>query len=346
MAAWLLALLLSSPAAFGQAADDAVTVTALRDPVDKSYRRMVDGMDLFEMRRRELAPGATLRFKLLPRHRRTNMENVTLAIVGDSFETPLALAPDNTFTLPRDAKALKEDASVRPNRRSGTMTWRAEIRSPGVPAGARRLGDLRLECEVGMQARLISNGSPGLFGSLVDAMIGGPSYCHEEAPRYLFFADRPLWQVTLAHGKRREALSVDRMYASAAVDPDWKAKLPYCDCEVLLDRTYFMPLGDASWPHDTLVTFEYMDEPPAPSAKPMTRAGVQARFGPPARIAFDNGHAVWVYREPLEKEQASRAELVLLFAPTGEVAKARLRRINRPDGRAVSPLPEESARVP
>jgi len=29
---------------------------------------------------------------------------------------------------------------------------------------------------------------------------------------------------------------------------------------VLLDRTYFLPLGDRSWPHDTLVVFEYMDD--------------------------------------------------------------------------------------
>ena len=33
----------------------------------------------------------------------------------------------------------------------------------------------------------------------------------------------------------------------------------YCDCEVLVDRTYVLPLGDLSWPDDTRVEFEYMD---------------------------------------------------------------------------------------
>jgi hypothetical protein len=28
---------------------------------------------------------------------------------------------------------------------------------------------------------------------------------------------------------------------------------------VLVDRAYFMPLGDSSWPDDTRVEFEYMD---------------------------------------------------------------------------------------
>ena len=251
--------LLTCGAAYGQprGSEDAVEVTALRNPVDKSYRRILSGMERFE-KRRHLAPNATLRFKLLPRNRQTNMENVELEVVGDSFNTPLHVAPDHTFTLPRDPKALKENASVRPNRKAGTMTWRAEIRTPGLPPHTRRLGDLRLECEVGMQAGLISNTRPSLFGRLDSLLPDGPDYCNREWPRYLFFAERPLWTVTLVSGSRREVLSVDRLYAGASRDREWKSDLKYCDCEVLLDRTFFLPLGDRSWPDDTRVEFEYM----------------------------------------------------------------------------------------
>src|SRR5262245_3999675 len=239
-------------------ADDAVAVTALRNPVDKSYRRMVEGMALFE-KRHALAPAASLRFRLLPRHRDTDMRDIRLEIVGDSLTVPVALAPDNTFALERRPAALKENASVRPNRKAKTMTWRAEIRTPGLPAGVRRLGDLRLECEVGMQAGLISNYRPLLFGLLDPFLREGPEYCHRTAPRYLFFAERPIFSVTLVAGERRAVLPVARLYAGASRDPQWKDVLPYCDCEVLLDRAYFMPLGDPSWPDDTLVEFEYMD---------------------------------------------------------------------------------------
>jgi hypothetical protein len=236
---------------------DAVTVTALRNPVDKSYRRIVAGMELFE-KRHHLAPAASLRFKLLPRNRDTNMEDIGLQIVGNSFATPVTVAPDHTFVLERRQIGLKENASVRPNRKAGTMTWRAEIRTPGLPPDTRRLGDLRLECEVGMQARLISNSSP-FFAWIEKLLPEGPDYCHRSAPRYLFFADRPLFSVALVAGERREVLSVDRLYGGASRDPEWKDDLPYCDCEVLMDRAYFMPLGDQSWPDDTLVEFEYMD---------------------------------------------------------------------------------------
>jgi hypothetical protein len=241
--------------------DDAVAVTAMRNPVDKSYRRMVEGMELFEKRHR-LAPNAALRFKLLPRHRDTDMRDIQVEIVGDSFTAPVALAPDGTFALERRAAALKENASVRPNRKAKTMTWRAEIRTPGLPPDTRRLGDLRLECEVGMQAGLISNYRPMLFGLLDPFLREGPEYCRRTEPRYLFFAERPVFGVTLVAGERRQALPVDRLYGGASRDPRWKDDLPYCDCEVLMDRAYFMPLGDSSWPDDTLVEFEYMEGKP------------------------------------------------------------------------------------
>ncbi len=253
-------LALSCAGAAAQEKDGAVTVTALRNPVDKSYRRMVAGMDRFERLRAQLAPAATLRFRLLPRHRATAMDDVEVHLVGDSFETPVEVAADRTFTLPRDAKALRENASVRPNRKAKTMTWRAEVRSPGVPAGARRLGDLRMECEVGMEAGLISNRPPGILGFLVERLGDTPEYCRQAAPRYLFFAERAIWSVTLEHGARREVLPSARLWAGATEDPEWKAALPYCDCEVMVERSYFMPLGDRSWPDDTLVRFEYMEE--------------------------------------------------------------------------------------
>lgn len=249
--AWAQANARGSPEA------DAVVITALPNPVAKSYRRMIAGMDLFE-KRRHLAPAASLRFKLLPRNRDTDLKDLELEISGDSFAAAVAVAPDQTFTLKRNGTGLKENAAVTPNRKAGTMTWRAEIRTPGLPPDTRRLGDLRLECEVGMEARLISNYRPLLFGLLDPLLREGPDYCHRAEPRYLFFADRPLFSVTLVDGERREVVPVDRLYGGASRDPEWKEDLRYCDCEVLMDRAYFMPLGDPSWPNDTLVEFEYM----------------------------------------------------------------------------------------
>ena len=228
------------------------------EPVEKSYRKMVRGMDYFESMRPALAPDASLRFKLLPRKPGTDMDHIVLAIIGSSFDQEVPVAADHSFALERDPKAWQEDAVVSPNRRRQSMTWRTEIRTPGLPAGSRRLGDLRLECLVGLEAGLVSDHGP--LARIAELFTDSKSYCGSKDARYLYFAERPLFSVTLVAGARREVLPIDRMYAMASDDPDFRRDLPYCDCEMLVDRTYFLPLGDRSWPDDTRVEFDYMDE--------------------------------------------------------------------------------------
>ena len=234
-----------------------ISAKANRDPVVKSYRKMIQGMDLFE-KEHALSPNASLRFKLLARRRESDMNTVRIDVIGSTVDFAVPVAPDHTFALPRNTQAFDEDAQVIPNRKKQTMTWRTEIRTPGLPPNTRRLGDLRLECRVGMEAGLVST-SNSLISRIAGAVFNTPAYCDRKVPLYLFFADRPLFSVTLVAATRREILAIDQLYAAASDDPGLKNDLPQCDCEVLVDRTYFLPLGDLSWPDDTLVEFEFMD---------------------------------------------------------------------------------------
>jgi len=57
-----------------------------------------------------------------------------------------------------------------------------------------------------------------------------------------------------------------------------------------------------------------------------TKADVRAALGEAVVVDFESGYQVWVYRERApEKEPAAKAELVLLFAPSGILAKTRVR---------------------
>ena len=263
-AAWavLFACACLNAAAQDKAGGELPTVTisakANPEPVEKSYRKMIRAMDLFDRERGRLSPSAALRFRLLPRRPDTDMARIEMEVIGATVDFSVPIAPDQTFTLERNQKAYDENAQVSPNRRAQSMTWRSDIRTPGLPPNTRRLGDLRLECRVGMEAGLISNTS-NIVGRMVKAVLDTPAYCDRQAPIYLFFADKPLFSVAMAAGARREILSIDKLYAAASDDPGLKDELPYCDCEVLVDRTYVLPLGDRSWPDDTLVEFEYMD---------------------------------------------------------------------------------------
>lgn len=304
---------------------DAVEITALRHPVDKSYRKMVQGMELFE-RRHALAPHATLRYKLLPRKRSADLRNLEVEIVGKTFDLPVEVAADHTFTLRRYPKALDEDARVRAERQAQTLTWRADVRTPGVPPDARRLGDLRLECEVGMRAGLVSNYPKSLIGRFLEALHDPASFCSDSYVPYLFFADQPLFAVTLEAGERRQTLSVTQLYAGMLLGRTPRDDLPDCDCELLLDRAYMVPLGDRSWPDDTLVELESMGAPAAPNdpLRGWRKGEIAAVFGEPSVMRFDSGIEVWAYQFGGDKPSAN-GELVVLFDRSGAALKSRQR---------------------
>ena len=82
--------------------------------------------------------------------------------------------------------------------------------------------------------------------------------CADPTGNYLFFADRPIFSVSLRHGARTEVLPFKMLYAGGDQTP---ATLPFCDCQVLLDRSFYAPIWDRSWPDDTVVEFDYMDTP-------------------------------------------------------------------------------------
>jgi hypothetical protein len=313
----------------GELAPVTISAKANRNPVEKSYRKMLQGMDLFEQQR-TLSPNGSLRFKLLPRKRETDMNTVRIDVIGSTVDLSVPVSPDHTFTLARSKQAFDEDAQVVPNRKRQTMTWRADIRTPGLPPDTRRLGDLRLECRVGMEAGLVST-STSIISRVAGALFNTPAYCDRKVPLYLFFSDRPLFSVTLTAGTRREILAIDQLYAAASDDPNLKNDLPQCDCEVLVDRTYFLPLGDLSWPDDTLIEFEYMDDESTQSANAAitigasTQADVLAALGPGTVVRFDSGFEVWVYRGSVPGTGSNAAvkptELVILFSPAGTVKK-------------------------
>ncbi len=238
-----------------------ISAKANPDPVEKSYRKMIRGMELFDSERARLSPQGVLRFRLLARRPETDMNSIAIEVAGDSVAFDVPVAPDHSFTLARNQQALAENAQVTPNRKRQTMTWRTDIRTPGLPRNMRRLGDLRLECRVGMEAGLVSEDRT-LAGRLASALLDTPAYCERQAPQYLFFADRPLFSVTLVAGPRRQVLSIDKLYAGASDNPRLAGDLPECDCEVLVDRTYVLPLGDRSWPDDTRIEFEYIEDIP------------------------------------------------------------------------------------
>lgn len=213
---------------------ETVQVNALRDPDFKTYRTFVAGLDAFD-EKHKLAPAAALRFLLRPGTPNASIEGVTIRIAGNETNIAVPLAADGTFVMPRNQAALDEDADIILNRKKGSFRWRPNVRTPDVPANARRLGDLRLECEVrwAVERKEMSFARRTMFSAL-----GGP--CRTARVHVMQLAPRAISGYRMVAGERSEKAP------AGAVKDD---KL-----------TYVAPLHDASWPDDALVEFEFAGE--------------------------------------------------------------------------------------
>ncbi|GGY13851.1 hypothetical protein GJV26_18835 [Massilia dura] len=141
-------------------------------PMSWRYGMLRTAQALFDEGAPRQAPGATLSFRL-PRLDAAQGDNHVEIIQGDK-RTALPMTSPTTFGFVRD-DAVPADAAVTVVNRHfppGAVNHpNVRVRSPGLPDGVRRMGDLRLACAAqiammkteGMQLRAMF-GVAGLFG--------------------------------------------------------------------------------------------------------------------------------------------------------------------------------------
>lgn len=208
---------------------ETIEVNAIRNPEVRRYAAIVAGLDAFE-RHRGMAPAAeALRFKVerrgaIAREARPDEAPLAVRLEGkDGFVLPLALDADLELIVPRSEPALDSDSELVLNRKRREYRVRPLVRSPGLPANVRRLGDLRLECQV-----LVAIGKEelGLMRTLlVNSLLLGPNWCSFfDAKRegFGFNAPSAIASATLHEGQRSKALAFEgRSFRVALHDPAW-----------------------------------------------------------------------------------------------------------------------------
>ena len=261
-----IVLLLSLPAQAQRAPEPEtqhVDVTAAfpgaRD--QKTLAQLLAAQDAF-IRHRALAPEATLGFRLYARLDPRDLDRLRLFRIDGPQRQEVPLDAHQRFVL--DPSWTRADADrgvlLQTNLPDGAVAWKVDVRTPGIAADRRRLGDLRLECEADTFHGNLQRGLRTPVSAILDA---SDALCRLDDAQ-AWFAERPIFGVALVDGARRRTLPYDYLHGSTgttALAPlfDW----PYA----LRDRAYFLPLDDASWSDDTAVVFDAMDDPqpePAP----------------------------------------------------------------------------------
>ncbi|MFZ6799947.1 hypothetical protein [Undibacterium sp. Di24W] len=210
----------------------AVVVSGTRDPDWKTYKAFLAGMKIFDAQH-QLAPLADLRFILRPRSHQTNVGDVKMTIETDDIRIPVPVSEEGIFVLPRDERAAENGAEIFLGKKRNTLSWRPAIHTPGLPAGTRRLGDLRLECIVRWtieQADMLA-----FFRGTINA-FGGP--CSSAMIKVDYISVQALAAVYLVSEHRSGKLAGKWIEEGGHV--------------------YLPPIHDQTWPDDTLLEFEYV----------------------------------------------------------------------------------------
>jgi hypothetical protein len=249
-ATWLVALAMAAPAELPPVSVDGES-TASRE--QQTVADLLRVLNVFERERGQLAPQAELRIRVLPR--RDLAEQPALELRHGSVREPIAIDALGRFTVPPAWRALPPDAIVRSRLLVGRLAWAVDVRTPGLPDSARRLGDLRLECRADLYGGALARGiKPPAFYAL-KALT---DVCTSSQVAYGFFADQPVFAAQIVDGGRRAELPYRSMHGSemgqsSVLFPllDW----PYA----LRDRFVVLPQDKwQGWPPDALVELEAM----------------------------------------------------------------------------------------
>lgn len=229
-----------------------VEVSGMVDADEVSYRRLLKGLDAFE-KYRTLAPQGRLRYRLFPLAPEPKRP-LAVQLRSDQGSTPLALDADYGFSLPRDEAAAAAKAVVHTNRKGGSLAWRVDVHTPGLAANQRRLGDLRLECQVNREVDLLNGAKPPAY-LLINATF---DVCTQLGGGWLDVAPRAIFGITMIDGERRKQFFSDQLYLNRI-----PAVYRMFYDTYLTDRSYWLQISDTSWPDDTLLEFEFMEDEPA-----------------------------------------------------------------------------------
>ena len=241
-----------------------VQVEGIRNPMMHSYRTIIAGLDAFD-KFHALAPTAPeVRFRLAANKGakgRVSSEPLTLRIVGSGEPVVLPVGADGTVLIPRIQSAYDDKADVVLNRRKDQLHGTPEVRTPGLPANVRRLGDVRLECQIVMA--MVKNEIPFLLRAAGNVALG-TDWCNLKKGSYWWSAPGVIEDAFISYGNR-----------SAAVKSN--------------GRAFLLPIPDPAWPDDALIAFKLFPELSAeelavPWTAPMYVMGTMNQWSPRTRL--------------------------------------------------------------
>lgn len=223
-------------ASVGAAEAPVVKINGMKNPQMHSYRAVMAGLDKFA-KLHHLAPAVPgLRFHFEMRGDRIAPDEApVLRIAGDELSQYVPIGADGRFSVPRIQQAIDEDATLIMNRTKNTYRIGAEVRTPGLPDNVRRLGDLRLECQV--VVAIAKHEAPFWVVAAANSLLLTRDWCtiFKGDVGYDVAAAAPVSAATMGYGDRKQALITGK-------------------------GKFEVPLAEPGWPDDALIELTFASE--------------------------------------------------------------------------------------
>ncbi|MFZ6759550.1 hypothetical protein ACO0K9_20275 [Undibacterium sp. Ji50W] len=216
-----------------------VDVTGTKNADWKSYSAMLKGITAFN-EHHKLAPKSELRFILRKQLPNAEMQGIVLRIVGTEKSISVPIAEDGTFSLLVDKNLAEDNAELVLNRKKDMVRWLPHIITPNLPENVRRLGDLRLECEVRWA---VEKEGMSFFQRNSFKALGGP--CSSSVIKTDFYVPKLAVSAKITFGSQTAEVQVAKTGAR-----------------------FTPPLYDKNWNDDALIEFQFKgDSQPVSSSQ-------------------------------------------------------------------------------
>lgn len=138
------------PAPIAAGVEDEIVITGFSKPFKLDGKQLATAVRVYRKYRPALAPRSRLLFQVeRGGNSRRDLSGLKLTLRSGDTVVPLTLDARSRFVLP---ELGQRDWELRANRGAGSLRILPLILSPGGEQFDRRLGDMRLECEVTMAA--------------------------------------------------------------------------------------------------------------------------------------------------------------------------------------------------
>lgn len=181
-----------------------VEITSLKGPGLKSYSQMLKGLKVYQ-EMKHLAPDSELYFILVPKNEEVRAEGVTMRLASDETSLPIPIDATGKFQLPLLELKSEDEYDLILNRPKGQFHIAAYVKSANLPDSTKRMGDLRLECQVRwaiekQDVSIIFSTHVKLFAS------GNP--CSTRVVSVYFFAPKGIDSISLDTPKQTRSFKI------------------------------------------------------------------------------------------------------------------------------------------